>query len=136
MADEKDTDWKVVGWVPIYRAIDKNGNDPLFLKMHAGDGTCDGHKFDLGTNVGGGDLILRIDGLGTYVVSTRPFIERVFAVIGGNETKRTFDEWWQLCNDIHFDAEADTPEESGPTMNLDQYLEMLREGIVETEEVP
>lgn len=67
------TTWVDAGSVRVQRA---EGQQPLFLQMHIGDGELGGRSFSLGVNVGGGDIIIHFDehkgdGDRTYIVRTR-----------------------------------------------------------------
>ena len=60
-----------VARVPVMKVVGENGESPLYLKMHIGDGEMNGKKFSIGANVGGGDIIISFDDGPTFVVGVR-----------------------------------------------------------------
>lgn len=76
MAKIKYTETEVAR-VPVMKVVGENGESPLYLKMHIGDGELHGKKFSVGANVGGGGIIIAFDDGPTFVVGVRATLEAI-----------------------------------------------------------
>lgn len=86
-AQKSTTTWTEVAKVAIKRGVTEQGRTPLFLTQHVGEGELpNGRTFRLALNLGGGSLVVMVDGSKsdpddsrTYVIDPREVLEAIAA---------------------------------------------------------